>query len=217
MDLSNRPALILYKMASVSLSCELHRFVEMSGNSEQNRDRILIGRLKARDPNAMVDLYDRYGKLVYSVIRRAVNNTLTAEDLTQEAFLRIWNRIGTFDEEKGRLEGWLVTVARNRALDHLRACQANPPIAATDLDDLERTGLFSRNESHIDRLAQQQAVQDALRNLSQEQREVIELTHFEGLTQTEIAAKLGRPLGTVKGLVRSALKSLRTAMAGGVS
>jgi RNA polymerase sigma-70 factor (ECF subfamily) len=196
---------------------ELASLVKMPGKSESDSDAGLIRRLKARDGRAMVDLYDRYGRLLYSVILRAVNDSATAEDVLQETLMRVWNRIHTFDETKGRLEGWLVTVARNRALDHLRANQTSPLVATTDLEHLERASMFHRSESHADRIAQQKAVNAALQSLNGDQRQVIELIHFEGLTQTEIAAKLGRPLGTVKGIVRSALRCLRTAMAGGVS
>ena len=161
-----------------------------------------------------MDLYDRYGKLIYSVILGAVRDAATAEDITQEAFLRIWNRVGTFDEEKGKLEGWLVTVARNRAFDHLRSLRKSPQLSSASLEDLERTGLFAVNENQAERIARKSAVRDALKSLEEDQRAVIELTHFEGMSQTEIAEQLKKPLGTVKGLVRSALKSLRSAMAG---
>ena len=161
-----------------------------------------------------MDLYDRYGKLIYSVIFRAVSDSGIAEDITQEAFLRIWNRVATFDEEKGNLEGWVVTVARNRAFDYLRSRRNTPQIATASLEDLERTGVFASGENPADRIAKKNAVSAALKTLGDDQREVIELTHFEGLTQTEIAEKLHKPLGTVKGLARSALKSLRASMVG---
>jgi RNA polymerase sigma-70 factor, ECF subfamily len=179
---------------------------------EPQQDRELVRRLKLRDPNAMLDLYDRYARLLYSIILRAVKNSSVAEDLTQEAFLRVWNRVGTFDEEKGNLQGWLVTVARNRAFDYLRSVRNAPDLSSPSLTDLERTGLFVVEEGRTDQLVAAEAVRNALSGLNREQREVIELTHFEGMTQTEIAGRLNKPLGTVKGLVRSALKSLRIAI-----
>jgi len=177
-------------------------------------DRDLVKRLKLRDSQAMVALYDKYGGLVYSVVFRAVANQAIAEDLTQETFFRIWNRIHTFDEERGRLEAWLVTVARNRAFDYLRSMRNRPAQVATRLEDLEHAGFFVSSDNQAERIAQENAVAEALKNLNQDQREVIELTHFQGMTQTEIAEKLAKPLGTVKGLVRSALKNLRAAAAG---
>ncbi len=175
-------------------------------------DGALIGRLQQRDSQAMVDLYDRYGKIVYSIILRAVRNASTAEDLTQETFLKVWNRIHTFNDEKGNLQGWLVTIARNRALDHLRSLQSSPMSAASNLEDLERAGYFCAKETHAELLGKQKALKDALGSLPLDQRQVIELTHFEGMTQTEIAARLGKPLGTIKGMARGALKKLRNAM-----
>jgi RNA polymerase sigma-70 factor (ECF subfamily) len=180
------------------------------GPASLEQDRELIRQLKQRDGSAMLALYDRYGGLLYSVVYRAVRDQSTAEDLVQETLLRVWNRIQTFDGEKGSLSGWLVTIARNRAFDHLRSMRSGPQ-SFSDLDEAERLGLCPAHEPDGDRIAKQRAVAQALESLNDAQRDVIELTHFEGMTQTEIAHKLNKPLGTVKGLVRSALKVLRTA------
>jgi RNA polymerase sigma-70 factor (ECF subfamily) len=181
-------------------------------------DREIAQRLKQRDASAMAELYDKYGGLLYSVIVRAVANQATAEDLVQETFLRIWNRIQTFDVERGRLEGWIVTIARNRAIDYLRSLRSQPGESSTTLEDLEHSGLFVTRETEADRLTRRKAVGAALDQLNDEQREVLELTHFQGLTQTEIAKRMQKPLGTVKSLVRSALKALRaSAEAGGAA
>lgn len=176
-------------------------------------ERRLIQRLKRRDPDAMMDLYDLYSRLLYSIVFRAVSNPAIAEEITQEVFLRVWNRIRTFDEDKGNLEAWLVTVARNRAFDYLRSIRNAPDTSSVSLSDLERTSLFTTEGSASDRPAAAHAVRQALAALNRDQREVIELTHFEGMTQTEIAGRLKKPVGTVKGLVRSALKSLRSTLA----
>jgi RNA polymerase sigma factor (sigma-70 family) len=190
-------------------------------STPEEEDNYLVKRLKSRDGQAMVSLYDKYGSLVYSVIFRAVADRATAEDLTQETFLRIWNRIHTFDEEKGKLQGWLVTVARNRAFDYLRSIRNHSAHSSAPLEELERAGCFankgSANDNPVDRIAKEKAVGQALERLNKEQREVIELTHFEGMTQTEISEKLKKPLGTVKSLVKSALKNLRAAVREGVA
>jgi RNA polymerase sigma-70 factor (ECF subfamily) len=182
-------------------------------NPEAERD--LVVRLKARDAQAMDTLYDNYGRLIYSIILRAVRNEATAEDLTQEAFIRIWARIHTFDESKGSFEAWLVTVARNRAFDYLRVIRNTRP--SVNIDELGEQHFSYNREDTSDKLAQERSVTRALESLSREQRTVIELTHFEGLTQTEIAEKLSKPLGTVKSLVRSALKVLRNSAMGGLA
>jgi RNA polymerase sigma-70 factor (ECF subfamily) len=175
-----------------------------------NRDREIALRLQQRDATAMAELYDTYGRLIYSVIFRAVSNQATAEDLVQETFFRIWNRIHTFDLERGRLEGWIVTIARNRAIDYIRSLRSRPNEVLTSLEDLEHSGWFITAENEADHLTRRKAVGDALNLLNESQREVLELTHFQGLTQTEIAERTSKPLGTVKSLVRSALKVLRT-------
>ena len=177
-------------------------------------DRKLADGLRQRDPEAMLVLYDLYGKLVYSVILSVVRDSAMAEDLTQEAFLRVWNRAATFDGEKGNLEGWLVTVARNRAFDYLRAQRNSPETIPSSLSNVEQSKWFASSDNHLDSVTNQKAVIKAMDALKPEQRRVIELTHFEGMTQTEIAEKLSKPLGTVKGLVKSALKTLRTTMVG---
>lgn len=179
-------------------------------NTEAERD--LIVRLKARDAEAMGDLYDNFGRLIYSIILRAVRNEATAEDLTQEAFIRVWARIHTFDETKGGFEAWLATVARNRAFDYLRAVRNVRP--AINIDDVGERHFSYAREDTSDKLAQERTVKMALEGLNSDQRTVIELTHFEGLTQTEIAERLSKPLGTVKSLVRSALKVLRASAIG---
>lgn len=176
---------------------------------EQDRD--LVVRLKRRDPQSVVALYDRYGKLIYSIIFRAVGNQATAEDLVQETFFRVWNRIHTFDEDRGNLQGWLITVARNRAFDYLRSLPKEEYAAVASIDELDQAGYFVCSENQADRIAKEKAVAAALAGLNYDQREVIELTHLEGMTQTEIAERLQKPLGTIKGLVRSALKNLRAA------
>lgn len=175
--------------------------------------RHLVQRLKRRDADAMMDLYDSFSRLLYSIVLRAVRDAAIAEDITQEVFLRVWNRVGTFDEEKGNLEAWLVTVARNRAFDYVRSVRNAPDTSLISLTELERSSFFAADKSSSpERQLSERAVRAALQELTDDQRAVIELTHFEGLTQTEIAGQLRKPLGTVKGLVRSALKCLRASL-----
>src|SRR5580704_17329156 len=97
----------------------------------------LVRRLKERDPHAMSDLYDRYGRLAYSLIYRVVRNGAAAEDLLQETFLRIWNRVQSFDRQKGALGPWILTVARNRAIDYLRSIDGRMAAGALELDRVE--------------------------------------------------------------------------------
>jgi RNA polymerase sigma-70 factor (ECF subfamily) len=172
-------------------------------------DGDLGARLKRREPAAMGELYDRYGKLAYSLIYRIVRDVGVAEDLVQETFLRVWNRAQGFDAERGALGPWLLAVARNRAIDYVRSAGGKMAKGALDLEYAERPALFINFEADV--LSQDQArrVRAALEKLNENQRHVIELAYFEGLSQSEMAERMGQPLGTVKTWVRTALKILR--------
>ena len=172
-------------------------------------DAALARRLKARDPKAMADLYDRYGRLTYSLIHRVVRDTGAAEDLVQETFLRVWTRMHSFDPEKGALGPWILTVARNRAIDYLRSIDGRMSTGALELDRLENPALFSDLEDSALSIDRARRLKRAFEKLSSHQRMVIELAYYEGLSQTEMAERMKQPLGTVKTWVRSALKVLR--------
>jgi RNA polymerase sigma-70 factor (ECF subfamily) len=172
-------------------------------------DSDLARRLKAREPQAMADLYDRYGRLAYSLIFRVVRNAAAAEDLVQETFLRVWNRVQSFDPQRGALGPWVLTVARNRAIDYLRSLDGRMSASSLELDRLEGPKLFSDFEDSALALDRARRLKGAFEKLSPNQRMVIELAYYEGLSQTEMAERMKQPLGTVKTWVRSALKVLR--------
>src|SRR5579864_5448245 len=109
-------------------------------------DDDLARRLKARDPHAMSELYDRYGRIVYSLIYRVVRNAGASEDLVQETFLRVWNRVQSFDQTRGALGPWVLAVARSRAIDYLRSVDGKMSAGALELDRLETPPLFSNFE-----------------------------------------------------------------------
>src|SRR6266851_10273517 len=169
-------------------------------------DRNLAERLKRREPQAMADLYDRYGRLAYSLIFRIVRDTGIAEDLVQETFLRVWNRAQGFDAERGALGPWLLAVARNRAIDYVRSSGGKMARGSFELAHAEHPSVFVNFEADV--LSQDRArrVRVALDRLNENQRHVIELGYFEGLSQSEMAERMGQPLGTVKTWVRTALK-----------
>lgn len=176
-------------------------------------DAQLVERLKRREPQAMAEMYDRYGRLAYSLISRIVQNTGVAEDLVQETFLRIWNRAHCFDAERGALGVWILAVARNRAIDYVRSVDGRMAHYASEFDALERTGASAAVEENILNFDRVRLLKDALGKLNANQREVIEMAYYEGLTQSEMAERLNQPLGTVKTWVRSALKTLRARLA----
>ena len=195
---------MLYRLIPVSLVLALlqvaMRFTDESG---------LARRLRDRDAGAMRELYDRYGRLVYSLIMRIVRNSGAAEDLVQETFLRVWNRMQAFDPERGALGPWVLTVARNRAIDYLRSADAKMSAGTLELDRLEHPGQFADFEDRALSLDRARRLKEAFEKLTPHQKTVVELAYYEGLSQTEMAERMQQPLGTVKTWVRSALKVLR--------
>jgi len=172
-------------------------------------DADLARRLRERDAGAMRELYDHYGRLIYSLIQRMVRNSAAAEDLVQETFLRIWNRMPAFDQERGALGPWVLTVARNRAIDYLRSADGRMSAGALDLDRLEHPGQFCDFDNRALSLDRARMLKEAFEKLTPNQKTVIELAYYEGLSQTELADRMQQPLGTIKTWVRSALKVLR--------
>jgi RNA polymerase sigma-70 factor (ECF subfamily) len=177
-------------------------------------DSSLAKRLKDRDPRAMSELYDRYGRVAYSLIYRVVRNSGAAEDLVQETFLRVWNRVQSFDQTRGALGPWVLAVARNRAIDYLRSVDGRMTAGALELDRLETPSSFSNFEDNALTLDRARVLKSAFEKLTPTQKQVIELAYFEGLSQTEMAERMKQPLGTVKTWVRAALKALREDIAG---
>jgi len=171
-------------------------------------DRELMERLQRREPQALSELYDRYGRLVYSLILRVVRDTGIAEDLVQETFLRVWNRVQGFDAQRGSIGPWLLAVARNRAIDYLRSASGRER-NAVEFEETDHPALYTDMEQDILTSDATRRIKAAMEKLSANQRQVIELAYFEGLSQTEMAERMGQPLGTVKTWVRTALKHLR--------
>ena len=157
----------------------------------------------------MSELYDRYGRLAHSVIYRVVRDAGTAEDLVQETFLRVWNRAASFDQQRGALGPWVLAVARNRAIDYLRSVDGRMAAGALELDRVENPALFTAFDASVLSIDRARRLKEAFEKLSPNQRMVIDLAYYEGLSQSEMAERLKQPLGTVKTWVRSALKTLR--------
>ena len=179
----------------------------MSGTpaGDKRVDAALIARLRAGDETAMADLYDRYSSIVYGVALRVLADTTAAEDVLQEVFLQLWRNPRRFDADRGRLAPWLAVIARNRAIDMLRKRPREEDIAELPIStkvDLEDAAV---RRQAVDK------VRGVLAALPPEQRKNLEMAFFEGMTHTEIAAKTGEPLGTVKTRIRSALLAVRKA------
>jgi RNA polymerase sigma-70 factor (ECF subfamily) len=179
--------------------------LELSGEN----DEALARRLQCREPQAMADLYDRFGRLVYSVVLSIVREPAVAEDLVQETFLRVWNRVHGFDAARGALGPWILAIARNRAIDHIRSVGSRMDRNSFEFDAREHPSLFVDMEREVFNTDHARIIRAALAKLSANQQKVIELAYYEGLSQTEIAERMDQPLGTVKTWVRAALKHLR--------
>jgi RNA polymerase sigma-70 factor, ECF subfamily len=182
----------------------------------------LARRLQRRETKAMADLYDRFGRLAYSVIFAVVRDSSVAEDLVQETFLRVWNRASGFDAERGALGPWLLAIARNRAIDHIRSARAKMDRNLCELDLFERAehgkpSNFVDMERDVLNADAARRIKTAMAKLSQNHQKVIELAYYEGLSQTEMAERLGQPLGTVKTWVRTALKYLKDELGSNLS
>jgi RNA polymerase sigma-70 factor (ECF subfamily) len=181
------------------------------------RDEELMDRVAGQDLGAFGALYDRYGDLVYSVALRVVADPHVAEDVTQDVFLRVWRRPEQFDLNRGKFVTWLLSVTRNRSIDERRSQgrrlrrEALP--AASDEEDV----LPSTDDRDDPALAtvladERRAVRKALEVLPPEQKLAIQLAYFGGLTQQEIADRLGQPLGTVKTRIRLGMQKMRVAL-----
>jgi RNA polymerase sigma-70 factor (ECF subfamily) len=160
----------------------------------------LLQRLTGGDPAALGEFYDLYAGLVNGLALRILRNTAEAEDVVQEVFVQVWRQAERYDPGRGSAEAWLCTIARSRALDRLRrrASRREEPGDALPAGASERP----RTEEAL-------AVREALESLSSDQRSALELAYYEGLTQSEIADRLGQPLGTVKTRIRTAMIRLR--------
>ena len=152
-------------------------------------------------------LYDRYSSIVYSIALRVLGDTGAAEDVLQEVFLQLWRNPGVFDSSRGNMAAWLAVIARNRAIDSLRKRRPETDIAEVVVSvepdlagDMERARAMEK-------------IRDVLGDMPAAQRSALEMAYFEGLTHTEIAARTGEPLGTVKTRIRAGLLSLRKAFA----
>lgn len=181
-------------------------------------DGQLIARLAAGDSAALDALYERYAGVVFGLVLRIVAERPVAEDLLQEVFVRAWQRAGSYDGSRGRAGAWLCGIAHNLAIDELRRQRRRPQLVSErDERDPPRepsapNGREVAEEAWINLRRVQ--IETALARLPVAQRQVIELAYFEGFTQSQIAARLGEPLGTVKTRMRLGLRKLRDILQG---
>lgn len=163
----------------------------------------LLSEIQAGSQDAMAAFFDRYSRMVYSVALRVLKDSGEAEDVMQEIFVQVWQKPGAFVSGRGSLGGWLVVMARNRAIDKLRRRKPSDPVELFALPS--STNLAQESERHF----LMEKIQAAMANLPEEQRAAVELAFFDGLSHSEIAEKTGDPLGTVKTRIRLALIAIR--------
>jgi RNA polymerase sigma-70 factor (ECF subfamily) len=200
----------------------------MDASREGRSDAGLVATVAAGDPDALAELYDRYADAVYRAAFRRLGDRQLAEEVLQDTFMALWNRAELFDPRQGSLLAWLSTIARNRAVDRLRQLGRRPPAVPLSAvladDDHEDRGL-ERVLAHavplgsggpaddpvamLEDAALRDEILGALGTIPSNERQVLELAYYEELTQTEIATRLGWPLGTVKTRTRRALLRLR--------
>jgi RNA polymerase sigma-70 factor (ECF subfamily) len=166
----------------------------------------LIRRVVARDTVAVGELYDRHNRLLYGLIHRILRDRGEAEEVLQEVFVQVWTRADTYDVRIGPPAAWLVRIARNRAIDRLRATT----VRARTAENAPPPAAAESPEVRAEASERQQQVARALSALPPEQRQLIEDAYFLGLTQSELAERFGLPLGTVKTRVRTAMMTLRS-------
>jgi len=174
-------------------------------------DEQLVGRLAAGpDAAALSELYDRYQAAMYGLAMRITNDAALAQDAVQEAFVGVWRNASRYAEGKASVRTWMLSIAHHRAIDIVR--RRRPTSQLPEIDDLNEALMTPDVWPEVSRAADAQAVRRAVGTLPDAQRQAIELAYFSGLTQTEIADRMGTPLGTVKSRTRLGLAALRRAL-----
>jgi RNA polymerase sigma-70 factor (ECF subfamily) len=175
-------------------------------------DDQLVARIARGDAAALEVLYDRYVRQCFGLAMRMLGDSALSEEVVQEVFLKVWTNPGSYSSQKGKFASWLLSLVHHRCIDELRR-RSRTEVA---LEDDETGGVLSTEADpglepgdQVWVMEQQRAVRDALTKIPQNQRQVLELAYYRGLSHSEIAARLGQPLGTVKTRIRLGMQSLR--------
>lgn len=181
------------------------------GEYQELEDRQLIHRIVLREPEALEELYARYSTSVYSLARFMLRQEALAEEASQDIFLNIWLKAASYNPDRGEARAWIMSVAHHKVVDIIRSRRR--AITMSDPKDYETLDLLPANQMPTAEEAElnleRERIRRALSVLPDAQKEVVILAYFHGLSQSEIAAKLGQPLGTIKTRVRLAMQKLR--------
>ena len=176
------------------------------------RDRELVSRIRAGDEDAFRGLFRRYGPVAMALAQRIVRRSHLAEEIVQEAFMALWKHPEGYDQQRGSVKSWLMGMVHHRAVDLVRREESYRRTATAQAPEQDDPDVAERVAEDIDLPGERQAVRTALDGLPQEQRQVVELMYFEGLSQSKIAERLSLPLGTVKSRTLLAMRRLRSAL-----
>jgi RNA polymerase sigma-70 factor, ECF subfamily len=174
-------------------------------------DARIVRRMAERETSALAELYDRHARAVYSLSTRILSDPDEAQDVVQEVFAQAWAQAARYDAGRAPVLTWLLVIARTRSIDRLRARRGRPQ-PASDPAQIETHDPVRGQEAEVIAAEQAGRLRTALGTLADAQRTAIELAYFEGMSQSEIAARLQQPLGTIKTRIRSGLQRLRAAM-----
>lgn len=182
--------------------------------AELEAEIALLQRVGKGDRESFSELYDRFSNVLFSVALRIVNDREYAQDVLQEVFLQIWEKAPLYDETRGKPLTWAITLTRNRSIDRLRSMQRRHRLSDEVEKESQTDDQFDDRNSHdhLDLAETGALVRKAMSELPKEQREAIELAFFSGFTQSEIAVRMGEPLGTVKARIRRGMLKLRDAL-----
>jgi len=181
------------------------------GTDQDRTDRDSMDRLAGGDLGALDGLYEQYGAMAFSIAYRITGDRTAAEDVVQEAFLGAWRNAARYVDARGSVRTWLLSIVHHRAIDAVR--RRRPTLELPESEGLVPDALTLPDTwREVERRLDRDIVMAALSSISDVQREAIELAYFGGLTQTEIAERIGVPLGTVKGRLRLGLAGLRAAL-----
>ncbi len=173
-------------------------------------DEALVAAVARGDETALGTLYDRYAASIYSLALRITGDRLTAQEVAQDTFLRLWKYAKDFDRSRGAFGAWLFAIARRRSLDVLRSRQRQAKIADGSFISDGGTLPEPSQTDATEQIVLAHVISQAVATLPLAQRQAIELAYFGGLTQQQIATQTGEPLGTVKSRMRTAMETLRT-------